>query len=145
MCFLYILPWLHKNAFKRVLQCSIRIGFGSGGAWHWFCAFAAAPGLLPSYSQRDVPLAFCSTPVCQIMQGGGTFAGSWWWSVSDRLAIPGTVTRWGKGTKKVYDKSEIASNPDRFELGKSEKNRRNLKLIQTCDFFIFVHYVYISL
>lgn len=36
----------------------------------------------------------------------------------------------------MYDKSEAASKPVRFELGKSEKNRRNLKLIQTCDFFI---------
>ena len=140
---MYILPWLHKNAFKRVLQCSIRIG--SGCVWCWLCASTVVPGGLPGYSQRDVPLAFCSTPVCQIMQGGGTFAGSWWWSVADRLAVPGTVTRWGKGTKKVYDKSEAESKADRFELGIYEKNRRNLKLIQTCDFFIFVHYVYISL
>ena len=36
----------------------------------------------------------------------------------------------------MYDNSETASKPGRFELGKSEKNRRNLKLIQTCDFFI---------
>ena len=42
----------------------------------------------------------------------------------------------GENTKKMYDKSETASKPGRFELGKSEKNRRNLKLIQTCDFFI---------
>nr|DAK89903.1 MAG TPA: hypothetical protein [Caudoviricetes sp.] len=42
----------------------------------------------------------------------------------------------------MYDKSETTSKPGRFELGKSEKNRRNLKLIQTCDFFIFVHSVY---
>ena len=36
----------------------------------------------------------------------------------------------------MYDKSETASKPGRFELEKSEKNRRNLRLIQTCDFFI---------
>ena len=36
----------------------------------------------------------------------------------------------------MYDKLETASKPGRFELGKSEKSRRNLKLIQTCDFFI---------
>nr|DAH16881.1 MAG TPA: hypothetical protein [Caudoviricetes sp.] len=45
----------------------------------------------------------------------------------------------------MYDKLKTVSKPGRFELGKSEKNRGNLKLIQTCDFFIFVHYVYISL
>lgn len=71
--------------------------------------------------------------------------GSQWQTATDRLEVPGTVSRRGEGIKRMYDKSEIASNPDRFELGKSEKNRRNLKLIQTCDFFIFVHYVYISL
>lgn len=36
----------------------------------------------------------------------------------------------------MYDKLETESKPGRFELGKSEKNRRNLRLIQTCDFFI---------
>lgn len=71
--------------------------------------------------------------------------GSRWRPVTDRLAVAGTVPGWGKSTKEMYDKSETASKPVRFELGKSEKNRRNLKLIQTCDFFIFVHYVYISL
>ena len=35
--------------------------------------------------------------------------------------VPGTVPRWGKGAKKVYDKSEAALKADRFELGKSEK------------------------
>nr|DAT54627.1 MAG TPA: hypothetical protein [Caudoviricetes sp.] len=42
----------------------------------------------------------------------------------------------------MYDKSETVSKPGQFELGKSEKNRRNLKLIQTCDFLFFVHSVY---
>jgi hypothetical protein len=54
----------------------------------------------------------------------------------------GTVPGWGKSTKEMYDKSEAASKPVQLELGKSEKNRRNLKLIQACDFFIFVHSVY---
>ena len=71
--------------------------------------------------------------------------GSQWQTATDRLEVPGTVPRWGKGAKKVYDKSEAASKADRFELEISEKNRRNLRLIQTCDFFIFVHYVYNSL
>lgn len=42
----------------------------------------------------------------------------------------------GENIKKMYDKSETASKPGRFEPEKSEKNRRNLELIQTCDFFI---------
>nr|DAG27164.1 MAG TPA: hypothetical protein [Caudoviricetes sp.] len=42
----------------------------------------------------------------------------------------------------MYDKSEAESKPVQLELGKSEKNRRNLKLIQTCDFLFFVHSVY---
>lgn len=50
--------------------------------------------------------------------------------------FPGWSRDGAENTKKMYDKSETASKPGRFELGKSEKNRRNLKLIQTCDFFI---------
>ena len=63
-------------------------------------------------------------------------------------AVPGLFLigwqfpRWDESTKKMYDKSEIASKPTRFEPEKSEKNRRNLRLIQTCDFFYFVHFVY---
>jgi hypothetical protein len=63
-------------------------------------------------------------------------------SVPDRPEVSGMVPGRGENTKKMYDKSETASKPGRFELGKSEKNRRNLKLIQTCDFFYFVHFVY---
>ena len=73
------------------------------------------------------------------MPGGGASMGSRWQSVSDRLAVPGMVPGWGENTKKMYDKLEAASKPGRFEPEKSEKNRRNLRLIQTCDFFIFVH------
>lgn len=58
--------------------------------------------------------------------------GSMWRSIPDRLEVSGR----DKGTKEMYDKPETASKPGRFELGKSEKNRRNLKLIQACDFFI---------
>nr|DAF65477.1 MAG TPA: hypothetical protein [Siphoviridae sp. ctbbV81] len=36
-------------------------------------------------------------------------------------------------------------NPVGLNRENLKKNRRNLRLIQTCDFFIFVHYVYISL
>lgn len=68
--------------------------------------------------------------------------GSRWRSAADRLAVSGAALGWGKNTKEVYDKSETASKSVRFELGKSEKNRRNLKLIQTCDFLFFVHSVY---
>lgn len=80
--------------------------------------------------------AVCSALVYQIAQGDRTFAGSRRRSVTDRLAVPGAVLQWNKGHEKMYDKSETASNPDRFELEKFEKNRRNLRLIQTCDFFI---------
>lgn len=52
MCFLYILPWLHKNAFKRVLQRSVIIGFDSSCVWHWFGTSAAVPGPLPGYPRR---------------------------------------------------------------------------------------------
>lgn len=65
-----------------------------------------------------------------VASGGGLFLIGW--------RLPGR----GENTKKMYDKSETASKPGRFELGKSEKNRRNLRLIQTCDFFYFVHFVY---
>lgn len=70
------------------------------------------------------------------MPGGGASMGSLWWSVPDRLAVPEMVPRWDGSTKKMYDKSETTSKPGRFEPEKAEKNRRNLRLIQTCDFFI---------
>nr|DAW52481.1 MAG TPA: hypothetical protein [Bacteriophage sp.] len=41
-----------------------------------------------------------------------------------------------ENTKKMYDNPEIESKPGRFEPEKFEKNCRNLRLIQTCDFFI---------
>lgn len=59
-----------------------------------------------------------------------------WRSVPDRLAVPEMVPGRGKNIKKMYDKSETESKQGRFEPEKSEKNRRNLRLIQTCDFFI---------
>ena len=66
--------------------------------------------------------------------------GSMWRSIPDRLEVSGR----DKDTKKMYDKSETASKPGRFELGKSEKNRRNLKLIQTCDFlFLCILYIFL--
>ena len=86
--------------------------------------------------------AVCPALVYQIAQGGGTFAGSRWWPVTDRLAVLGAVLQWNKGHEKMYDKSETASKPDRFKLGIFEKNRRNLKLIQTCD-FLFLCILYI--
>lgn len=70
------------------------------------------------------------------MSGGVAFMGPRWRSATDRLEVPRAVPGQGENTKKMYDKSEKASKPGRFELEKSEKNRRNLKLIQTCDFFI---------
>lgn len=117
-----------KTAFKHILQRYTRISFNSGGAWRWFCASAVVPGLLPGYPRWAVLL----TPVCQIIQGGGTFTGS----CSGPLLIGWRLSGRDKGAKGMYDKSETASKPVRFELEKSEKNRRNLKLIQTCDFFI---------
>lgn len=70
--------------------------------------------------------------------------GSQWWSALDQLEVPGTIPGRGENTKKMYDKSETVSKSGRFELGKSEKNRRNLKLIQTCDFFILcIMYIFL--
>lgn len=62
--------------------------------------------------------------------------GSQWWSATDRLEVHGIAPGRNKNTKEMYDKSEISSKSGWFELEKSEKNRRNLRLIQTCDFFI---------
>lgn len=91
------------------------------------------PVCFRAYPRRAVLL----TPVCHIIQGGEASAGSQWRSATDRLEVSGMVPGRGKSTKEMYDKSETASKPIRFELGKSEKNRRNLKLIQTCDFLFF--------
>lgn len=70
------------------------------------------------------------------MPGGGGSIGSLRRSVPDRLEVSGMVPGRNESTKKMYDKSETSSKPGRFELEKYEKNRRNLRLIQTCDFFI---------
>ena len=92
--------------------------------------------LFPVCSRWAVLLVLCLALVHQVIPGGVASMGSLWWSVPDRLAVPGMAPGWSENTKKMYDKSETASKPGRFELGKSEKNRRNLRLIQTCDFFI---------
>lgn len=139
MCFLYILPWLHKNAFKRVLQGFDRIGFGSGCVWRWLDASAAVPGLLSGYPRQAVLLAFYLALVRQIMPGGGASMGSRWQSVSDRLAVPGMGPGWGENTKKMYDKSETESKPGRFEPEKSEKKSQKSETNSDLRLFYFVH------
>lgn len=47
---LYILPRLRKNVFKSILQCSVRIGFGSGVS----STSAVVPVPLPGYPRRAV-------------------------------------------------------------------------------------------
>lgn len=92
--------------------------------------------LFPVHSQV-IPCGLCCFALALPEHAGRWgFIGFRWRSVPDRLEVPGMVPGRGENTKKMYDKSETASKPGRFELGKSEKNRRNLKLIQTCDFFI---------
>ena len=70
------------------------------------------------------------------MPGGVASMGSRWRSVPDRLEVAGMVPGRDENTHKMYGKSETTLKPGRFEPEKSEKNRRNLRLIQTCDFFI---------
>jgi hypothetical protein len=94
------------------------------------------PQLFPVRS-RVIPGELCCLALVLPDHAGRCgFVGFRWRSVPDRLEVPGMVPGRGENTKKMYDKSETASKPGRFELGKSEKNRRNLKLIQTCGFFI---------
>lgn len=125
MCFLYILPRLRKNVFKRILQRFVRISFGSGCVWHWFDASADIPGRLCCWLSAWLWFTrSCRTVWLLWTPGGGLFL------------IGRRLLGWGESTKKMYDKSETASKPGRFEPEKSEKNRRNLRLIQTCDFFI---------
>lgn len=163
MCFLYILPWLHEkrflNAFCNVISELVIALSRLALALYFHSCYRSASGLFPagclaSVCQKRVgrrAFAFRTSADeirrtnYQIAQGRRTFAGSRWRSVPDRSEVPGMVPGRGENTKKMYAKSETASKPSRFELGKSEKSRRNLKLIQTCDFFIFVHYVYNSL
>lgn len=124
---------MHKNAFKRILKRYIRIGFNSGGVWCWFGTSAAVPGPFPGYPRRAVLFDSSFARSCRAaglhrLPGGGLFLIGW--------RFPGWSRDGAENTKEMYDKLEAASKPGRFELGKSEKNRRNLKLIQTCDFFI---------
>lgn len=132
------LSWLRKNVFKRVFQCLVRISFGSGCVWY----FRSCSSPLPGYPRRAVLLVLCLALVLQIMPGGVASMGSLWRSVPDRPEVSRMVPGRGENTKKMYDKSEAASKPGRFELEKSEKNCRNLKLIQACD-FLFLCILYI--
>lgn len=99
-------------------------------------AGSALPQLFPGCS-RVIPGGLCCLAlVLPDHAGRRGFIGSRRRSVPDRPEVSGMAPGRGENTKKMYDKSETASKPGRFELGKSEKNRRNLKPIQTCDFFI---------
>lgn len=99
-------------------------------------AGSTLPQLFPGCS-RVIPGGLCCLAlVLSDHSGRRGFIGSLWWPAPDRLEVSWMVPGRSENTKKMYDKSETASKPGRFELGKSEKNRRNLKLIQTCDFFI---------
>lgn len=112
--FLYILPWLHKNTFKRVLQRSIRISFGSGCVWYFRSCSRSAPGLSP---------AGCTVGALVLLEHAGRrgFIDSRWRFAPDRLEVSGMVPGRGENTKKMYDNSKTASKLGRFELGKSEK------------------------
>lgn len=99
-------------------------------------AGSVLPQLFPVRS-RVIPGGLCClTLILPDHAGRRGFIGSLRRSVPDRLEVPGMVPGRGENAKKMYDKLKTASKPYRFELGKSEKNRRNLRLIQTCDFFI---------
>lgn len=99
-------------------------------------AGSTLPQLFPGCS-RVIPGGLCCLAlVLSDHSGRRGFIGSLWWPAPDRLEVSWMVPGRSENTKKMYDKSETSSKPGRFELGKSEKNRRNLKLIQTCDFFI---------
>ena len=94
------------------------------------------PQLFPGCSWVIPGGLCCLALVLSDHAGRRGFIDSRWRSAPDRLEVPGMVPGRGKSAKEMYDKSETASKPGRFELGKSEKNRRNLRLIQTCDFVI---------
>lgn len=99
-------------------------------------AGSTLPQLFPGCS-RVIPGGLCCLTLVLLDHAGRWgFVGFRRWSAPDRLEAPRTAPGRGENAKKMYDKSETVSKPGRFELGKSEKNRRNLKLIQTCDFFI---------
>ena len=105
-------------------------------------AGSVLPQLFPVRSQVIPGGLCCLALVLSDHAGRWGFTGSRRRSIPDRPEVSGMVPERGENAKKMHDKSEIASKSGRFELGKSEKNRRNLRLIQTCDFFYFVHFVY---
>ena len=115
MCFLYILPWLRKNVFKRILQRSVRIGF-------WFWLFRSCSWSVPGLSPAGLLLVLCLALVRQAMPGGVAFMGSLWRSVPDRLAVPGMVPGEARTPRKCTTSQK--SNQNRVSL-----NRKNLKKI----------------
>ena len=140
MCFLYILPRLHKKTFLNVfysamLELVLALSVSGTGS--------VLPQLFPGCSWVIPGGLCCLALVLSDHAGRRGFIDSRWRSAPDRLEVPGTTPGRGENTKKMYDNSKTASKPGRFELGKSEKNRRNLKLIQTCD-FLFLCILYIN-
>ena len=115
MRLLYILPRLHKNVFKRILQRFMELTLvlnasdtGSALPQLFSGGLSPAGGVtasgLPDHAWRR---GFCGFPVV---------------AVADRMAAAGMVPGQGKNAKGMYDKSETTSKLVEFELGKSEKN-----------------------
>lgn len=95
-------------------------------------AGSVLPQLFPGCS-RVIPGGLCCLVLVLLDHAGRRgFIDSRWRYILDRLEVPGK----GRERQENVRQSRNSIKPGRFKLGKSEKNRRNLKLIQTCDFFI---------
>ena len=99
-------------------------------------AGSVLPQLFPVRSRVFPGGLCCLTLILSDHAGRWGFVGFRRRSVPDRPEVPGIAPGRNENTKEMYDKSETSSKTGWFELEKYEKNRRNLRLIQTCDFFI---------
>ena len=92
--------------------------------------------LFPDYPRRAVLLVLCLALVHQIMPGGVDSMDSLWRFVPDRLAVPGMVPGGARIPRKCTTSQKLHQNWVGLNRKNPKKNRRNLRLIQTCDFFI---------
>ena len=139
MCFLYILPRLHKKTFLNVFY-SVMLEFVLALAVSG--AGSVLPQLFPVCS-RVIPGGLCCLALVlsdhAVRRG---FIDSRRRSVTDRLEVSGMVPGRGKSAKEMYDNSKTASKPGRFELGKSEKKSQKSETNSDLRLFYFVHFVY---
>ena len=100
------------------------------------CTGSVLPQLFPVHS-RVIPGGLCCLALVLPDHAGRLgFVGFRRRSIPYRLEIPGTVPEVTKAPRKCATSQKQHQNPVGLNWENLKKNRRNLRLIQTCGFFI---------